>query len=78
MKNLIFLFFSVFIAFSCNQNKWDKYVIISVKINDENIKKLQITNESDTIDIETISNGNFRDTFHIKGGYYNLAIGDSI
>ncbi len=78
MKNLSLLFFSLIIIISCNQNKNEKSVIISGKINNTNVRKVQITNETDTVDIEVNNNGNFNDTIFINGGYYDFTIENSV
>ena len=78
MKNLSFLFFSLIIIISCNQNEKEKSVIISGIINDTDVRKIQITNKTDTVDIGINNNGNFNDTIFINGGYYDLAVGDNI
>jgi peroxiredoxin len=78
MKKLSLLFFPLLIIFSCNKSEIEKHVILSGKIDSNNVKEIQITNESDTVVIEVNKNGNFKDTILVEGGYYNLIIGDSI
>lgn len=78
MKKLSLLFFSLIIIISCNQNEKEKSVIISGKINNTNVKKIQITNETDTVGIEVNNNGNFNETVFINGGYYDLTVEDNV
>ena len=78
MKKLRFIFFSLIIIISCNQNEHEKSVIISGKTNDIAVRKIQITSTTDTVDITVNNDGSFNDTIFITEGYYDLDVGDNI
>lgn len=75
MNKLILTFLFGIIILSFNKIDSVDNVIISGKTSNQQLYKGMLTNEKDTFVIDIVDN-NFRDTFTISEGYYNLIYGE--